>query len=78
MNKVDQMLINLYVMVISGWSDFKQDFQQSERGDTNFISVLLILAIVLILAGFFLTVVRDMVMPTVQQKVNDFMQNLGG
>ena len=50
-------------------------FKESERGDTNFVSMLLIIGIVVVLAGLFLTLGKG-VMNSITQKVMDFIKNL--
>ena len=52
-----------------------QDFKNSERGDTNFVSMLIIIGIVVVLAGLFLTLGKD-VMTSISQKVKDFINGL--
>ena len=71
MERINQMLVTLYLTVTGTWEDFKE----SERGDTNFVSMLLIIGIVVVLAGLFLTLGRG-VMDTVTQKVTDFLNGL--
>lgn len=53
-----------------------KNFLNSERGDTNFVSMLLIIGIVVVLAGLFLTLGKG-VMNTITTKVNQFIQSLG-
>ena len=71
MKKMKAMVNNLYFRGITSWNCFKS----SERGDTNFISILLIIAIVVVLAGAFLAL-GNQVMSTVSQKIMDFLNNL--
>ncbi len=52
-----------------------QNFKNSERGDTNFISMLIIIGIVVVLAGLFLTLGKD-VMTSISTKVKDFINSL--
>lgn len=52
-----------------------QDFKNSERGDTNFVSMLIIIGIVVVLAGLFLTLGKD-VMTSISQKVKQFINGL--
>ena len=52
-----------------------QNFKNSERGDTNFVSMLIIIGIVVVLAGMFLTLGRS-VMTSISQKVMDFINGL--
>ena len=72
MKKIDAMLLKLYLNV----SNAVEEFKKSERGDTNFVSMLLIIGIVVVLAGLFLTLGKG-VMTTVTQKVNEFIKKLG-
>lgn len=53
------------------WNDFKT----SERGDTNFLSILIILIIVVGFAALFLTVGQG-VMDKVTEKVQTFIESL--
>lgn len=71
MNKLNEMLTNLYIKVSCSWTNFKE----SERGDTNFISMLLIIGIVVVLAGLFLTLGKGVV-SSISQKVTDFINGL--
>lgn len=71
MKKLNSMTTKLYVRAKCAWRCFLYD----EQGDTNFISILIILAIVIILAGLFLTIGDD-VMKKVADKVNDFFSDL--
>lgn len=71
MNKLDGMLIKLQSKVCREFEEFKS----SERGDTNFVSMLIIIGIVVVLAGLFLTLGKD-VMAAISQKVKDFISSL--
>lgn len=53
-----------------------KNFLSSERGDTNFVSMLLIIGIVVVLAGLFLTLGKG-VMEQISSKVNQFISSLG-
>lgn len=55
---------------------FLEDLKKSERGDTNFVSMLLIIGIVVVLAGLFLTLGKDIVLK-IQGKITQFIDNLG-
>lgn len=72
MDKLNEMYLHV-ILCVSG---LIRDFKESERGDTNFISMLLIIAIVVVLAGLFLTLGKD-VMATVTQKIKEFLESLG-
>ena len=50
------------------------DFLDDERGDTNFISIIIILGIVVLLAGVFMGF-RDTIVAQVQGIVNGFTIN---
>lgn len=52
-----------------------RSFKDSERGDTNFISMLIIIGIVVVFAGLFLTLGED-VMDAIGKKVKDFIAGL--
>ena len=69
-------LNEMYLRVILCVSGIIQDFKESERGDTNFISMLLIIAIIVVLAGAFMTLGKD-VMDTVAEKIRIFFESLG-
>lgn len=71
MNKVDKMLVKLQTKAGGALENFKK----SERGDTNFISMLIIIGIVVVLAGLFLTLGRG-VMSAITTKVMDFINSL--
>ena len=66
----------MYLRVLLCVNGLIVDFKESERGDTNFISMLLIIAIVVVLAGLFLTLGKD-VMSTVTDKIREFLDGLG-
>lgn len=51
------------------------NFMDSERGDTNFISILIIVGIVVVLAGLFLTLGKD-VASSISDKVTTFLEGL--
>lgn len=50
-------------------------FLEDEQGDANFVSMLLIIGIVVVLAGLFLTLGKG-VMKSISDKVNDFIGSL--
>ena len=72
MKKVKEMASNLYFRGITEWNRFKN----SERGDTNFVSMLLIIGIVVVLAGSFLMFGNE-VMTAITTKVTTFIESLG-
>lgn len=65
------MLLALRVKAECAWNNF----MDSERGDTNFVSMLLIIGIVVVIAGLFLTFGKG-VMQTISQKVTTFINGL--
>lgn len=71
MKKLNDMMIKLHVKAYSMLDEFKN----SERGDTNFVSMLLIIGIVVVLAGAFLTL-GNTVMSSVSEKVTNFIDGL--
>lgn len=70
--ELNHLMISLYVMMTNCWDEFKE----SERGDTNFISILLILAVVIVLAGAF-WLMSDTLMQSVSTAVTDFLKSIG-
>jgi len=73
MRKVTSKMNELQAKAICKWLDFKN----SERGDTNFISIIIILAIVVVVGGLFFGIVTTF-MPQLGQKINQFFQNILG
>lgn len=71
MKKINEMLTKLQIKAYCALSNFKN----SERGDTNFISMLIIIGIVVVLAGLFLVLGKDL-MASISQKVKDFINGL--
>ena len=72
MKRINEMLNNMYTRVFCAVENFKN----SERGDTNFVSMLMIIGIVVVLAGLFLTMGKG-VMTSIQTKVKAFIDSLG-
>lgn len=72
MSKINEMLIRLQFRT----NCVLEEFKKSERGDTNFVSMLLIIGIVVVLAGLFLTLGKN-VMTAIEGKVTQFITNLG-
>lgn len=60
---INSMLIKAYLTIM--------DKMKSERGDTNFISIIIILGIVLLLAGLFIGF-KDKIVEMVQGIVDGF------
>ena len=71
MSKINEMWIRMQLKANRAFEDFKN----SERGDTNFISMLIIIGIVVVLAGLFLTLGKE-VMTAISQKVKTFINGL--
>jgi len=61
------MLTMLYLRVLFGLQNMLRD----EKGDTNFISILIVLGIVVILAGLFIGF-KDQIVGQVQELVGNF------
>lgn len=72
MKKINELFLMMYVKAVIAVEDFKN----SERGDTNFVSMLLIIGIVVVLAGLFLTLGKG-VMNSITTKINEFIKKLG-
>ena len=72
MNIIYKTLINVKVRL----QKRLHDFVTTEDGDTNFISMLLIIGIVVVLAGGFLTLAKTTVLDGITKKVNDFLKNI--
>lgn len=71
MKKIQDMMTKMQIKAFCA----VQNFKNSERGDTNFVSMLIIIGIVVVLAGLFLTLGKD-VMLLIGQKVRDFINGL--
>lgn len=69
MNFIDRKLLSAKLKVTNAVSNFIR----KEDGDTNFISMLLIIGIVVVLAGLFLTLAKDTVLQGISDKIKDFM-----
>lgn len=67
--KMDKALINLKLK--------KEAFLKDEKGDTNFISILVLLGIALALAGVFLAF-KDQIIDWVDRNIGDFFGKSGG
>lgn len=70
MGKIDEMLIGLKVRAHCAL----EEFQNSERGDTNFISMIIIIGIVVVLAGTFLAMGNEII-SDIGKKVQGFIGN---
>lgn len=71
MKKIQDMMTKMQIKAFCA----VQNFKNSERGDTNFVSMLIIIGIVVVLAGLFLTLGKD-VMTSISQKVKNFINGL--
>lgn len=69
MNKINAMLIKARIKA--------ESFLKNERGDTNFISILVILGIALALAAVFLAF-KDQIIEWVDTNIGDFFSKKGG
>jgi len=69
MRKLDSVLLGMRVRM--------SRFLTEERGDTNFISILVLLGIALALAGVFLTF-KDQVLAWVDTNIGNFFTTSGG
>lgn len=67
MNKIEKALVGVYCKMNKCFNNLMQD----EKGDTNFISIIIILGIVIIVAGVFMGF-KDQIVNMVQEKVNNF------
>lgn len=69
MDKVNSLMIKVKLKA--------ESFLYDEKGDTNFISILVILGIVLALASVFLAF-KDQVLSWVDTNIGDFFSKKGG
>ena len=72
MNFIDRKLLSAKLKVTNAVSNFIR----KEDVDTNFISMLLIIGIVVVLAGLFLTLAKDTVLKGISDKIKDFMDTI--
>ena len=70
-----KFLDKMYIKASIAAKNAVSDFVTKEDGDTNFISMLLIIGIVVVLAASFLTLGKG-VMAKITSKVNDFINGL--
>ncbi len=70
-----RFLDKMYIRASFAIKNAVNDFVTNEEGDTNFISMLLIIGIVVVLAGLFLTLGKN-VMTKINGNVNDFIDGL--
>lgn len=71
MKKVDEKLTEIYVTIMCTLNNFVK----KENGDTNFISMIIIIGIVVVLAGIFLKFGQK-ALGLVQDKVENFISTL--
>lgn len=71
MKKIQNWMTKMQIKAICAVRDFKN----AERGDTNFVSMLIIIGIVVVLAGLFLTLGKS-VMTSISTKVTSFINGL--
>ncbi len=72
MEKLNRKLLGAYVRATTA----VKSFIHGERGDTNFISILIILGIVVVFAGLFLTLGKD-VFATMTESIKKFFEDIG-
>ena len=70
MKKINDLMLKMYTKATCAMYNLKN----SERGDTNFVSILLIVAVVVVLAGLFLTFGRE-ALNALQERVIKFINN---
>lgn len=70
MNKVEKAMIGIYCKMYNGFNKVMKE----EKGDTNFISILIILGIVIIVAGVFI-VYKNRILDQVKTQVDNFKIN---
>lgn len=66
--KIDNLCIKAYCTV--------DNFRTNQEGDTNFISIMIILGVVVVFAGLFATLGEE-VIKNVQNSIKDFLDSLG-
>lgn len=67
MNKIEKAMIGIYCKMYNGFNKVMKD----EKGDTNFISILIILGIVIIVAGVFITY-KNKLVGQVDKQIRNF------
>lgn len=67
LNQINNKLLSVYVAIQTGL----YGFAKKEKGDTNFISILIILAIVIILLGVFIGF-KDTIIDKVTEIIDGF------
>lgn len=69
MKKIDQAMFNTYAKMLSAKA------VKEERGDTNFISIIIILGVVIALLAVF-TKMQEQIVGKIQEMVNNFSINI--
>lgn len=64
---LNNFVIMVQLMIMNAVSEFKKE----EKGDTNFISILIILGVVIVLAGVFMGF-KDQIIEQVQSIIDGF------
>ncbi len=80
MNKFNELMLCKSVEIFTLKEKLKREINAllfNENGDTNFISILVLLGIALALAGVFLAF-KDQVLGWVDQNIGDFFSKKGG
>ncbi|MDE5965226.1 MAG: hypothetical protein K2G89_00110 [Lachnospiraceae bacterium] len=70
-DKMNELMITAYVKACNAWDNFTE----SERGDTNFISILIILGIVVAVATVFMGF-KDQIVTKVSTAISNFISTL--
>ena len=74
-NKLNSIAINLYCKKLA-LTERANEILTEERGDTNFLSIIIILAIVLVVAVIFIAL-KDKIIELVSKAWNDFSSKFG-
>ena len=72
MKKLDNLLIKMRTKA----QNAVDSFMESERGDTNFVSMLLIIGIVVVIAGLFLGLLRETIWPKISESITKLLGEL--
>lgn len=70
LSALDQMSLRAYICIQNFFFDFKNSLK-SERGDTNFISIIIILGIVVVVAGVFIGF-KEQLVRQARELINNF------
>lgn len=76
MDKLNRMSIMAYIWLQNMVLDAKENLK-SERGDTNFISIMVILGIVCVVAAVFIGF-KDQIVGKAQEMIEKLLSILGG